>query len=168
MALTDIGNLAVRDPASEENESKMRLLGGHTAVFQVVQKHVGCLKIQTHGMRVLGLFSCFMPTKELLGDIGYVEVILARMEQYPDSCLVQKRGCLNINNLVKGMKVNAERVEKSGGIAMVIAAMKAHPTSYDVQQYGCHVLSDMGKWEEYRPLIARTCLAKFNNCSNCK
>jgi hypothetical protein len=104
-------------------------------------------------MRVLGLFSCFMLTKKLLGDIGYVEVILARMEQYPDSCLVQKRGCLNINNLVKGMKVNAERVEKSGGIALVIAAMKAHPNLKGLQEHGCCVLSRMSEWEEYRPLI---------------
>jgi hypothetical protein len=103
-ALSDIANLAVRDLRSEENETKMRLLlSGHTAVLHVVQKHAGCRKIQEEGMRALGNFSFFMPTKELLGDIGYVEVILTRMGQYSKSWLVQQRGCSNIRNLVKGV-----------------------------------------------------------------
>jgi hypothetical protein len=119
-------------------------------------------------MRALGNLSKLMPTKKLLGEIGCMEVILASMEKYPDCERLQLCGSFAIGNLVQRMNANAERVQKFGGIALVISAMKAHPTSYDVQQYGCHVLSDMGKWEEYRPLIARTCLAKFNNYSNCK
>jgi hypothetical protein len=52
-----------------------------------------------------------------------------------------------------GVKVNAERVEKSGGIALVIAAMKAHPNIDILQKHGCCALFHMSEWEEYRPLI---------------
>jgi hypothetical protein len=152
-ALKYITDVAFRDPGSEENESKMRLLGGHTAVFQVIQTHLDCVEIQEEGMRALELFSYFMPTKELLVDIGYMEVILARMERYPDSLVVQLRGCMHIGLLVNGMKVNAERLEKSGGIALVLAAMKAHPNIDILQQHGCCALFHMSEWEEYRPLI---------------
>jgi hypothetical protein len=152
-ALSDIANLGVRDPGSKENETKMRVLGVHTAVFQVIQKHVGCPRIQVEGMRALGNITFFTPTKELLGDIGYVEVVLARMGQHPDSLVVQLLGCSNIRSLVRGMKVNAERVEKSSGIALVIVVMKAHPNIDTLQKHGCAALSRMSEWEEYRPLI---------------
>jgi hypothetical protein len=51
------------------------------------------------------------------------------------------------------VKVNAERVEKSGGIALVIAAMKAHPNIEILQKHGCRVLFHISEWKEYRPLI---------------
>ena len=146
----------IRLPWSEEKEQKMRVLGVHTAVFQVLQKHVGCLEIQEKGMRVLGFFCHLKPTKTLLGDIGCVEVVLARMEEYPDSERIQWYGCLGITNLVRArsmMKDNAERVEKSGGIAVVIAAMKAHSNCERVQSMGCCALSSMSEREEYRSLI---------------
>jgi hypothetical protein len=154
-ALTKIGDIGTnRDASPYENEGKICGLGGHTVVFQVLEKHVGCLKIQVEGMRALAHLSHLMPTKQLLGDIGCVEVILARMEKYPDSWNVQALGCYVIGRLVKKrMKANAERVEKSGGIAAVIAAMKADPNSRALQYYGCMALSDMSVWEDYRPLI---------------
>jgi hypothetical protein len=49
------------------------------------------------------------------------------MGQHPDSEKVQTHGCSNATRLVNSTKDNAERVEKSGGVALVIAAMKAHP-----------------------------------------
>jgi hypothetical protein len=152
-ALNYVSNLGIRDFGSEQNESKMRVLGGHTAVFQVIQKHIGCVEIQEEGMLAIRLFSSFMPTKELLGDIGYVEFILARMEKYPNYNAVQMNGCMNIGSLVKGMKVNAERVEKSGGISVVIAIMKNHPNIETLQMCGCRALFYLSEWEEYRPLI---------------
>jgi hypothetical protein len=88
-ALNCVSNLGFRDCRSDENKSKMRLLGGHTAIFQVVQKHVGCVEIQEEGMLATRLFSFFMPTKELLGEIGHVELILARMEKHPNHNAVQ-------------------------------------------------------------------------------
>ena len=53
------------------------------------------------------------------------------------------------------MKDNAERVQKSGGIALVIAAMKNCPDNERVQDFGCQALSNMSEWEEYRPLIMK-------------
>ena len=156
MALTEIAKIGFRDASSRENEVKIRLLGGHTAVFQVLQKYVGCLEIQEQGMCALGNLSQLMQTKKLLGDIGCVEVILARMEKYPDCERVQRYGCSTVRDLVSGMKDNAERVEKYGGIALVIAAMKAHASSVRVQDRGCMALSNMSEWEEYRPLIVET------------
>jgi hypothetical protein len=48
--LTEIANLGCRDPPSwQEDEVKMRVLGGHTAIFQVLQRHTGCLEIQEQG-----------------------------------------------------------------------------------------------------------------------
>ena len=153
MALTEIANIGFRDVSPRENEVKIRLLGGHTAVFQVLQKYVGCLEIQEQGMCALGNLSQLMQTKKLLGDIGCVEVILARMEKYPDCERVQRYGCSTVRHLISGMKDNAERVDRSGGIALIIAAMKAHTSSERVQDRGCMVLSNMSEWEKYRPLV---------------
>jgi hypothetical protein len=139
----------------KENEVKMRVLGGHIALFQLMTKHVGCLGIQWEGMRALANCCRLEPTKKLLGDIGFVEVILARMNKYPESGNVQRLGCVTIAKLVRAMKDNAERVEKSGGIAVVIAAMKAHPNIAKLQDSGRRVLSRMSEWEEYRPLIVK-------------
>jgi hypothetical protein len=77
--LTEIANVG---PCAShaENELKMRVLGGHTAVFQVLQRPIGCLEIQGEGIRALGNCCCLKPTKKLLGDIGCVKVILARMK----------------------------------------------------------------------------------------
>jgi hypothetical protein len=154
-ALTEIADVGVRDSPPYENEKNIRELGGHTAIFQVFQKLVSCLEIQTEGMRALGNFSSLVPTQKLLGDIGCVEVILARMEKYPDSERAQRLGCSCIGNLVHRMKGNAERVEKSGGIVLVIAAMKVHPNSKSVQDCGCGALLHMTEWDEYRPLIVK-------------
>jgi len=96
-----------------------------------------------------------MPTKKLLGDIGCVEVILARMETHPHSMRIQLLGCLAIGKIVYRMKDNAERVQKSGGVALIIAAMKTHPNSEIVQRRGCRTLFFMSEWEEYRPLIEK-------------
>jgi hypothetical protein len=153
--LTEIAHIGITGAWSKENEVKMRELGGHIVVFQLVQKHVGCLEIQEEGICALGNLSRLMPTKKLLGDIGYLEVILARMNKYPDHERVQLLGCAAIGHLVSGMKDNAERVKKSGGIAVVIAAMKAHPNSLRVQSVGCRALLKMSEWEEYRPLIVK-------------
>jgi hypothetical protein len=153
-ALDEIADFGDEDVAPDyENELKMRVLGVHITVFQVLKKHAGCLEIQEEGMRALGNLSMLLPTKTLLGDIGCVEVILARMEKYPDSVRVQLCGCYVIGKLVNGAKGNAGRVEKSGGIAVVIAAMKAHPHCEELQDDGCIALSKMSEWEEYRPLI---------------
>jgi hypothetical protein len=130
------------------------VLGVQIAVFQLLQKHIGCPNIQKEGMRALGNFSHLMPTKKLLGEIGCVEVILATMENYPDSERVQLLGCYVIGRLVDNTRFNAERVEKSGGIAVIIAGMKAHPNCEELQNDGCIALSNMSVWEEYRPLIA--------------
>ena len=150
-ALTEIADLGRRD--DDENEIKMRELGGHIAVFQLVQKHVGCLEIEEEGMRALGNFCRLMPTKTLLGDIGCVEVILARMEKDRDE-RIQLLGCTAIASLVRA-KGNTERVEKSGGIAVLVAAMRAHRNCEMVQSRGCRALSNMSEWEEYRPLIMK-------------
>jgi hypothetical protein len=149
--IADIGHIDVEP--DYENELKMRGLGVHMTVFQVLQKHAGCLGIQVEGMRALGNLSKLMPTKTLLGDFGCVEFILASMEKYLDSVRVQDFGCFAMRILVDGTKDNAERFEKSGGIAAVIAAMKAHPNSEELQKEGCSALSNMSEWEEYRPLI---------------
>ena len=151
-ALTEIADIGLRNASPEV---KIRVLGGHTAVFQVVQKYVGCLEIQKEGMRALGNFCRLKPTKTNLGEIGCVEVILASMEQYPDSECVQRHGCLVIGNLVRGIKDNAERVEQSGGISVIIAAMKARPNSEKLQSLGCWALLHTSEWEEYRPLIVK-------------
>jgi hypothetical protein len=154
--LTEIADIGLRDASPDyENELEMRELGVHSAVFQVLQKYAGCLKIQEEGIRALGNLSDCIPSRKLLGKIGCVEVILARMEKYPDSKSIQLLGCTTIGNVVTGAKVNAERVEKSGGIAAVVAAMKAHP-NYDVVQHrGCFALDAMSEWDEYRPLIVK-------------
>jgi hypothetical protein len=159
-ALTEIGNLCSsinysgRKDSSEENELKIRVLGGHTSVFQVLQKHIGCQGIQELGIRALVNFSRFTLAQKLLGAIGCVELILARMNKYQDSAIVQLVGCSAIGNLVRGrMKGNAERVEKSGGIVVVVAAMKAHPNIELLQRCGCRALANMSEWEEYTPLI---------------
>jgi hypothetical protein len=152
-ALTEIANIGLRDAPPHENELEMRGLGVHITVFQAVQKHAGCLDIQEEAMCALGNLSMLIETKKLLGKIGCVEVILARMEKYPDSESVQDYGCFLIAQLVDGAKENAERVKKCGGIALVIAAMKAHPNSEELQNEGCSALSNMSQWEEYRPLI---------------
>jgi hypothetical protein len=60
---------------------------------------------------------------------------------------------MNIGSLVKGMKINAERVEKSGGVSVVIAMMKNHPNIETLQMRGCRALFCMSEWEECRPLI---------------
>jgi hypothetical protein len=151
--LTEIGDIGDAWSTKGKNEDKIRMLGGHTTVFLVLNKHVDCLAIQEQGMRALGTLSMLMPTKQLLGDIGCVEVILARMEKYLDSFYVQLQGCLLIVMLIDRMKGNAERLEKSGGIAVVIAAMKAHRNNKCLQKFGCYVFSRMSRWEEYRPLI---------------
>jgi hypothetical protein len=137
----------------EKNEVKMRVLGVHAAVFQLLQKHIGCLEIQQQGMNALGNLCMLMHTAKLLGEIGCVEVILARMEKYPDSETVQHFGCSVIGRLLFSMNGNVERVEKSGGIAVVISAMTAHPNCEQVQYHGCIALAYMSEWEEYRPLI---------------
>jgi hypothetical protein len=129
------------------------VLGVQIAVFQLLQKHIGCPNIQKEGMRALGNFSHLMPTQKLLGEIGCVEVILATMEKYPDSERLQRIGCFIIAKLVYRTKGNAERFEKSGGIALVIAGMKVHPNCQKLQKHGCYVLSNMSEWEEYRPMI---------------
>jgi hypothetical protein len=152
-ALREIANIGLRDAAPHENELEMRVLGVHSAVFQVLHKHDGCLAIQEEAMRALGNLSHLLETRKLLGDIGCVEVILASMEKYPDSESVQEYGCFLIAQLVDRTKYNAERVKKYGGIAVVIAAMKAHPNSKEVQEDGCIGLSNMSEWEEYRRLI---------------
>jgi hypothetical protein len=152
-ALIKIGDIGTKDISPYENEGKIRGLGGHTVVFQVLEKHVGCFEIQKLGMRALGNLSHLLPTKKLLGDIGCVEVILARMEKYPDSERVQLVGCFVIRKLVFKSKDNAKGVEKCGGIAVVIAAMRAHPNCKELQNHGCMALSYMSEWEEYRPLI---------------
>ena len=154
-ALTQIADLGFRVAWSQENEVKMRELGGHVAVFQVLQKHVGCLVIQMQGLCALANLCHLVPTMKLLGDIGCVEVILARMQTYPDCERIQLLGCVSIRKLVR-TKDNAKRFEQSGGIAVVIAAMKAHSNSEIVQDHGCKALSKMSKcWEEYRPLIVK-------------
>jgi hypothetical protein len=157
--LAEIANIGWRDASSDyEDEDKMRVLGVHITVFQVLQKYTGCLDIQEEGMRALANVAMLLPTKKLLGDIGCVEFILSRMEKYPDSEDVQQFGCTAIGNFVDGAKYNAERVEKSGGIAVVIAAMKAHPNTEDseeLQKGGCIALENMSEWEEYRPLIVK-------------
>ena len=152
-AMKEIANLGYED--HDENEVKMRELGLHSAVFQLIQKHVSCLEILVQGIRALGNFSHNISTKKFLGDVGYVEVILARIEKDPDSEIIQLMGCLSITNLTHRMKDNAERVQKAGGIALVIAAMKAHPNSGRLQRRGCQALSNMSEWEEYRPLIVK-------------
>jgi hypothetical protein len=153
-ALYEIADIGFRDASpSYEYEDKIRMLGGHTAVFQVLKKHVDCLGIQEQGMRALGNLSMLLPTTTLLGEIGFVEVILASMEKYPKIETVQQYGISVIGNLVDGMKCNAERFEKSGGIAVVIAAMKAHRKSEVLQNDCCVALYRMSKWEEHRPLI---------------
>jgi hypothetical protein len=151
--LCSFSNYSVRKDSSEENELKIRVLGGHTAVFQVLQKHIGYRRIQELGIRALGKFSRCTSAQKLLGDIGCVEVILAGMNKYPDSASVQRAGCTTISNLIHGMKGNAERVEKSGGIVVVVAAMKAYPNIEELQRYGCSALLNMSKWEEYTPRI---------------
>jgi hypothetical protein len=145
----------LRDYSPHQKEVKMRGLGVHITVFQVLQKHIGCLGIQKEGIRALGNSSHLIETKKLLGDIGFVEFILSRMEKYPDNEYVQQYGCTAIGNLVNGAKCNAERVKKSGGIAVVVAAMKAHPNTEALQNVGCFVLEIMSEWEEYRPLIVK-------------
>jgi hypothetical protein len=154
-ALKQIADFGLRDTWPFENELKMRVLGVHSAVLQVLQKHAGYLEIQSQGIRALGNLANLMPTTKLLGDIGCVEFILARMEQHPDSVRVQERGCNAIGKLVDGTKDNAERVKKYGGIALLIAAMKAHPNREVLQYVGCFALENMSKWEEYRPLIVK-------------
>jgi hypothetical protein len=154
-ALKKIADIGCNVATANENEVNIRMLGGHTTVFHVLQKHVGCFEIQEQGMRALGNLSLLLPTKKLLGDIGCVEVILATMKKYPDCERLQCFGCYVIGRLVFSMKCNAERVEKSaGGIAVVIAAMKAYPNKKELQKFGCIALSNMSVWEEYRPLIA--------------
>ena len=153
-ALTEIADISSENTWWDENEVKMRELGGHIAVFQLVQKHVGCLEIQKQGMRALGNFCRLIPTRKLLGNIGCVEVILARMEEYPDCDRYQLLGCSAIANLVR-MKDNTERVKKSGGMAVVIAAMKTHPNNETLQSHGCRAFSSMSYWKEYRPLIVK-------------
>ena len=37
----------------------------------------------------------------------------------------------------------------------LIAAIKAHPNCETVQCSGCYELSNMGQWDEYRPLIVK-------------
>jgi hypothetical protein len=158
-ALTEFANLgrrsnySVRSDSLEENEVKIRVLGVHTAVFQVLQKHTGCLEIQAQGMRALGNFSRFVLTKKILGDIGCVEVILDNMNKHPESETIQLYGCFGIGNFVRGVNDIAERVKKYGGIALVIAAMKAYPDNEKLQECGCRALLNMSEWEEYRPLI---------------
>jgi hypothetical protein len=151
-ALIEIADIGDSDAPPHENELKMRGLGVHIAVFQVLQKHIGCLEIQEEGMCALGDLSLLLPTKKLLGEIGCVEVILASMEKYPEFEYIQAIGCFTISK-ISNMKANAERVEKSGGIAVVIAAMKTHQNSETVQDCGCYVLSIMSEWEEYRTRI---------------
>jgi hypothetical protein len=152
--LNEIADIGLRDASPDyKNELEMRELGVHSAVFQVLQKHIGCLEIQEEAIRALGNLSFLIPTNKLLGKIGCVEVILARMEKYRDSESVQEYGCFLISKLVNGAKDNAEHVEKSGGIATVIAAMKAYQHIELVQYRGCVALSNMSEWEEYRPLI---------------
>jgi hypothetical protein len=153
-ALKEIADIGFRDARPmRENELKMHGLGVQIAVFQVLQKHIGCLEIQKQGMRAIGNLTTLMPTRTQLGVIGCVEVILASMEKYPKSQVAQWYGCVVIGKLIHGMKGNAEHVEKSGGIALVIAAMKAHPNCLSLQGVGCLVLSYMSEWEQYRPLI---------------
>jgi hypothetical protein len=154
-ALTQIANIGFRDVSPRENERKIRILGGHTTVFQVLQKYVGCFEIQKQGICALGNLAQLMPTKKLLGDIGCVEVILARMKTYRYSERIQWYGCSTLRHLVSGMKDNAERVEQSGGIGLIVAAMKAHPNNKMVQDRGCMALANMSEWDEYRPLIIK-------------
>jgi hypothetical protein len=142
-ALYKLANIGFKDDSPYENELKMRVLGVHTAVFQVLQKHVGCLKIQEKGMAALGSLSMLRQTQKLLGDIGCVEVILASMEKYPYSERVQDYGCFAIERLVEGLECNAECVMDPGGIAVVRAAMKAHPNCEELQDHGCCLLSTM-------------------------
>jgi hypothetical protein len=139
------------------NELNLRMLGGHIAIFQLVTKHVGCLGIQWEGMCALANF-CHptKPTKKPLGDVSFVEVILANMNKCPNSDDVQWLGCVTTARLVHRMKGDAERVEKSGGIAVAVAAMKAaHPSIENLQNNGCCALSRMSKWDECRPLIVK-------------
>jgi hypothetical protein len=153
-ALKEIADIGLNVATCKENEVNIRMLGGHTAVFQLLQKHAGCLEIQEEGMRALGNLCLLLPTKKLLGDIGCVEVILATMENNPDSEYIQRYGCFIIAKLLfYRTKGHVERVEKSGGIALVIAGMKAHPNCEELQSYGCNVLLNMSQCEEYKPLI---------------
>jgi hypothetical protein len=152
-AVKEIADIGARDAPPYENELKICMLGGQTAVFHALKKHIACIEIQAEGMRAVATLSRLMQTKKLLGDIGCVEVILASMEKYPDSEYIQMIGCYLITSLVGSIKANAERVEKSGGIAVVIAAMKANPNSKELQKYGCSVLLPMSQCAEYRPLI---------------
>jgi hypothetical protein len=152
-ALTKIIDIGTSDDPPYENEVKMRVLGVHTAVFQVLHKHIGCRQIQEQGMHALGNLCMLFPTQKLLGEIGCVEVILAMMGKYQGSLTVQGFGCYVIGKLIHRMKGNAERVEKSGGIVLVIAAMKAHPNCQVLQGICCILLSCMSEWEKYRPLI---------------
>jgi hypothetical protein len=152
-ALSKIADIGQRDASPHEKELKVRVLGGHTEVLHVIQKHGDCLEIQAEGMRALGNLSKLKETSKLLGEIGCVEVILAGMENYLDSETLQRYGCYVTGRLVSSMKGNMERVEKTGGIARVIAAMKAHPNCKKLQYHGCTVLLRMSRWEEYRPRI---------------
>jgi hypothetical protein len=152
--LTEITYIGLRDTSVDyKNELEMRGIGVHITIFQVFQKHAGCLAIQEGGIRALANLTMLMSTTKRLGKIGCVEVILASMEKYPESKRVQEFGCCVIGNLVFEVKDNAERFKISGGIAVVIAAMKAHPNSEKLQNHGCNVLENMSEWEEYRPLI---------------
>jgi hypothetical protein len=67
-ALTKIAELSIhrnysgRRDSPEENEVKIRELGVHVAVLQVLKKHVDCLGIQQPGLRAVVNFSRLMPT----------------------------------------------------------------------------------------------------------
>jgi hypothetical protein len=142
--LASIGFGGFGDDSPYENEVQMRVLGVHTALIQVLQKHVGCLLIQEKGMAALGSLSMLRETQNLLGDIGCVEVILASMVKYPDSVQVQLYGCFAIENLVAGLKCNnAECFMESGGIAVIRAARKAHPNCEELQDHSSYLLCTM-------------------------
>jgi hypothetical protein len=85
-----------------ENLKKLSYVLLRNTVFQVLQKHAGCLDygIQEEGMRALGSMSESIPTKKLLGYSCCMEFILAGMKKYPDPEKVQEFGCFVISQLV--------------------------------------------------------------------
>ena len=154
-SLVDLGNLCAHDltDLSVANEREIRRLGLHTAVVQVVKKHVDDALIQEEGIGALLNFTFSTLAQVLVGDIGGVEVILAGMKRHPDNANIQWWGCGAIGNLLYETKRNAERLEESDGIAAVIAAMKVHPNNEEVQCNSCYAIWRMCEWAEYRHLI---------------
>ena len=92
--------------------------------------------------------------KNLIGEAGGCEAIVATLKAFPDDQQVQETGCWAINNLVNTSDDNRRKVSDAGGCQVIMAALGRFLDNKVIQEYGWSAVGHLAERSESKMVIA--------------